>query len=134
MHRLNGLLALALASLTLTACAGSGGGRATREPIATEGSGVSCIWQNRVVNWENYGREAILVSTPSRHYLVELTRQCRGLDFDATLTFDTPTGRVCGNPGEFVVTRDERCRILRVSALQKEEYDRMSKAGEPPKQ
>lgn len=126
MKRVSRAMALICSALTLAACAGSGGERAARQ-----GSGVSCIWQNRVVNWENYGRQAILVSTASRHYLVELVGQCRGLDYDVTLTFDTPTGRVCGNPGEFVVTRDEKCRVLRVSELDKDAYERMSKAGAP---
>lgn len=87
-----------------------------------------CLYPQDVRTWHNTQDGALFVDAGRRKYRVDLWGECRD-NLGVSLAFrgDSITGRVCGNPGDKVLTggvgsRQAECGIRDVRIIDDETY------------
>ena len=86
--------------------------------------GSQCLDPNFARNWIELDDRTILVDAGRNRYRIEVAPACSSLSFTPLLVFrgDPISGRVCGNLGDAILTRDYPCKIERMQLISKAEY------------
>lgn len=86
--------------------------------------GSQCLDPNFARNWIELDDRTILVDAGRNRYRIEVAPACSSLSFSPLLVFrgDPISGRVCGNLGDAILTRDYPCKIERMQLISKAEY------------
>ena len=86
--------------------------------------GAQCLDPGLARSWIDVDRDRLLVDTGRYRYLVTLKPACTAMASTQVLRFrgDPVSGRVCGNIGDAVVTRDYPCQIGRMELISKDQY------------
>jgi len=87
-------------------------------------TGLRCLDPGPSSGWTYLDDSHILIDGGARKYRVEFTEACWGLKFEMSLAFkgDPFTGRVCGDLGDEVITRNMHCRIGHMEIISTEQY------------
>ncbi len=86
--------------------------------------GAQCLDPNFARGWVELDDRTILVDAGRNKYRIEVASACTSLGFSSLLVFrgDPVSGRVCGNLGDAILTRDYPCKIERMQLISKAEY------------
>ena len=86
--------------------------------------GSQCLDPDFARNWIELDDRTILVDAGRNRYRIEVAPACSSLSFTSLLVFrgDPISGRVCGNLGDAILTRDYPCKIERMQLISKAEY------------
>lgn len=86
--------------------------------------GMRCLSPDQSSGWTYLDDSHLLIDGGARKYKVELFESCWGLKFDMQLAFkgDRFSGRVCGDPGDEIITRDQHCHIKHMEIISTDEY------------
>lgn len=111
----------AFASLLALALAPSASAASTDTPFLR---GSQCLDPNLARSWIELDDRTILVDAGRNKYRIEVSGACTSLSFSQILVFrgDPISGRVCGNLGDAILTRDYPCKIDRMQLISKAEY------------
>ena len=127
-------LALVPVLLTLVACTTGSDERPPRPADANLQAALAakgqpgCLYPQDVRTWHNSQDGALFVDAGRRKYRVDLWNECRDtLGVSLVFRGDGITGRVCGNPGDKVITgsvgsRGTECGIRDVRVIDDETY------------
>lgn len=125
-------LAAAALALAVSACASSpsphGATSSSPAAVAIEGRhylrGVQCLDPAMARSWIDIDDDTLLVDAGRYKYRIQVSGACSALDWSPVLLFrgDPVTGRVCGNLGDAILTRDYPCTIVDMQVLDKEQY------------
>jgi hypothetical protein len=133
-------LAAALAAAMCAGCAstardassasGASGAVAVAPALASEGRGrqtlrgAQCLDPAMARSWVDLDRDTLLVDAGRYKYLIEVSGACSAVGWSHLLMFrgDPISGRVCGNIGDAILTRDYPCTIQGLRLLDKEQY------------
>jgi hypothetical protein len=121
-----------LPALLLAACGGSEPRTRVADAdlkAAMEAEGKpGCLYPHEVRTWHNTNDGALFVDAGRKKFRVDLWGECRD-NLGVSLVFqgDSITGRVCGNPGDRVITGSvggmrEECRIRDVRVIDDATY------------
>lgn len=78
---------------------------------------------NQIHDWQALGKRQLLVSTsPSKNYLVTLSRDCHSLNFAQQVGFSASNNTVYAG-FDYVTARGQRCRIQSISKVTRAERD-----------
>ena len=111
----------AFASVLALGLAASAGVAAHETPYLR---GSQCLDPDFARNWIELDDRTILVDAGRNRYRIEVAPACSSLSFTPLLVFrgDPISGRVCGNLGDAILTRDYPCKIERMQLISKAEY------------
>lgn len=138
-------LALVPVLFTLAACAAGTGDTRPRPADADVQAALAakgqpgCLYPQDVRTWHNSQDGALFVDAGRRKYRVDLWNECRDtLGVSLVFRGDSITGRVCGNPGDKVITgsvgsRGSECGIRDVRVIDDETYARATGTPLPGK-
>jgi len=86
--------------------------------------GSQCLDPDFARGWVELDDRTILVDAGRHKYRIEVGGACTSLSFSSVLVFrgDPVSGRVCGNLGDAILTRDYPCKIERMQLISKAEY------------
>ena len=86
--------------------------------------GAQCLDPDFARGWVELDDRTILVDAGRNRYRIEVGGACTSLSFSSLLVFrgDPVSGRVCGNLGDAILTRDYPCKIERMQLISKAEY------------
>lgn len=96
--------------------------------VAAEGRqllrGTQCLDPAMARSWIDVDDDTLLVDAGRYKYRIQVSGACSALDWSPVLLFrgDPITGRVCGNLGDAILTRDYPCTIQDMRLLDKEQY------------
>jgi Family of unknown function (DUF6491) len=91
--------------------------------------GAQCLDPAMARSWMDLDRDTLLVDAGRNKYRIEVSGACSAVDWSPVLVFrgDPITGRVCGNLGDAILTRDYPCSIRGMQLLDKEQYKALIK-------
>ena len=86
--------------------------------------GAECLDPAMARSWIELDRDTLLVDAGRYKYRIEVSGACSAVGWSQLLLFrgDPITGRVCGNIGDAILTRDYPCTIQDMQLLDKEQY------------
>lgn len=110
-----------IVSLVLTVGLSAAASASSDKPLR----GANCLDPARVRNWIHIDDRHLLVDAGRQKFRVSLSIPCHDLAFSPTISFrgDPVSERVCGFAMDAVTTRDMRCPIVRVEALDAEAWN-----------
>jgi hypothetical protein len=126
MQTRNLLLASLIATLAAPALAGERpeAGYAPLRPLA------ECFDPDRARSWHLIDSDEVLVDAGRRRFHLQLQFSCPELGHEHAIVFraGTAVGRLCGHPGDAIVTapahgRRTQCPVASVTPLAQEEYE-----------
>ena len=94
--------------------------------------GAECFRIASVNNWRVIDRRQLIVYGPRRDDAWHLTlfANCEGLDFTEVLAFRARGSTlICGDPGDEILFRDQRCSIAAVRAISPAEVEILRNPG-----
>ena len=115
-----------LAALALPAAAQdhAEAGYAPLRPLA------DCLDPDRARSWHQLDSDEVLVDAGRKRFHLQLQFSCPELGLEHSIVFraGTAVGRLCGHPGDAIVTaqkrgRSTRCPVANVTPLDREEYE-----------
>ena len=86
--------------------------------------GGQCLDPAMARSWIELDRDTLLVDAGRYKYRIGIAGACSAVGWSNMLLFrgDPITGRVCGNIGDAILTRDYPCSIQDMQLLDKEQY------------
>jgi len=86
--------------------------------------GSECLDPAMARSWIDVGRDTLLVDAGRHKYRIEVSGACTALTWSPVLVFrgDPVGGRVCGNLGDAILTRDYPCTIVDMQLLDAAQY------------
>ena len=85
-----------------------------------DGRATECFRISNVDNWRVIDRQQLIVYGPGRNdaWLLKLFASCEGLNFTEVLAFRARgSNLICGDPGDEILFREQRCSISSVRAI-----------------
>ena len=94
--------------------------------------GADCLDPAMARSWIELDHDELLVDAGRHKYLIEVSGACTSIGWSQLLVFrgDPVSGRVCGSPGDAILTRDYPCTIQGMRLLDKEQYKALLKQRE----
>jgi hypothetical protein len=128
MHTLGFTLAALLAALSLPRAASAEDERVTiYAPLRTL---ADCLDPDRARSWHMIDSDEVLVDAGRKRFHLQLQFSCPELGYEHSIVFraGTAIGRLCGHPGDAIVTAEARgrrtsCPVANVTLLDREEYE-----------
>lgn len=128
MHTLRFILAALLAALALPQAALAEDERVT--VYAPLRALADCLDPDRARSWHLIDSDEVLVDAGRKRFHLQLQFSCPELGHEHSIVFraGTAIGRLCGHPGDVIVTAQKRgrrthCPIANVTSLDREQYD-----------
>jgi hypothetical protein len=86
--------------------------------------GAQCLDPAMARSWIDLGRDTLLVDAGRYKYRIGISGACSAVTWSPVLLFrgDAVSGRVCGNIGDAILTRDYPCTITDMQLLDKQQY------------